>query len=41
MADAIHEAMAHDWPDSTFNTVKWALVSAAKADGTSGYTRHI
>ena len=31
MADAIHEAMAHDWTDSTFNTVKWALVSAAKS----------
>jgi murein DD-endopeptidase / murein LD-carboxypeptidase len=31
MADAIHEAMARGWPDSTFNTVKWALVSAAKS----------
>jgi cell wall-associated NlpC family hydrolase len=31
MADAIHEAMAQNWPDSSFNTVKWALVSAAKA----------
>jgi cell wall-associated NlpC family hydrolase len=31
MADAIHEAMAHEWSDSTFNTVKWALVSAVKA----------
>ena len=31
MADAIHEAMAHSWPDSTFNTVKWALVSAAQS----------
>jgi cell wall-associated NlpC family hydrolase len=31
MADAIHEAMAHGWPDPSFNTVKWALVSAAKA----------
>jgi cell wall-associated NlpC family hydrolase len=31
MADAVHEAMAGGWPDSTFNTVKWALVSAAKA----------
>ena len=31
MADAIHEAMAGGWPDSTFNTVKWALVSAAKS----------
>jgi cell wall-associated NlpC family hydrolase len=31
MADAIHEAMAQNWPDSTFNTVKWALVSAAKS----------
>jgi cell wall-associated NlpC family hydrolase len=32
MADAIHEAMANGWPDSSFNTVKWALVAAAKAD---------
>src|SRR2546423_540248 len=31
MADAIHEAMAQSWPDSSFNTVKWALVSAARA----------
>ena len=31
MADAVHEAMAHGWPDSSFNTVKWALVSAAKS----------
>ena len=31
MADAIHEAMAQGWPDATFNTVKWALVSAVKA----------
>jgi cell wall-associated NlpC family hydrolase len=31
MADAIHEAMAQGWPDSSFNIVKWALVSAAKA----------
>lgn len=31
MADAVHEAMAGGWPDSTFNTVKWALVSAAKS----------
>jgi len=31
MADAIHEAMAGGWPDSSFNTVKWALVSAAKS----------
>jgi len=30
MADAIHEAMARGWPDTTFNTVKWALVSAAR-----------
>ena len=30
MADAIHEAMAQGWPDRTFNTVKWALVSAVK-----------
>ena len=31
MADAVHEAMAGGWRDSTFNTVKWALVSAAKS----------
>lgn len=31
MADAVHEAMAQGWPDSSFNTVKWALVAAAKA----------
>jgi cell wall-associated NlpC family hydrolase len=31
IADAIHEAMARQWPDSSFNTVKWALVSAAKS----------
>ena len=30
MADSIHEAMAGGWPDTTFNTVKWALVSAAR-----------
>ena len=32
MADAVHEAMAGSWPDATFNSVKWALVSAAKSD---------
>ena len=32
MADAIHEAMAQGWSDATFNTVKWALVSAVKAN---------
>lgn len=31
MADAIHEAMAGGWSDTSFNTVKWALVSAAKS----------
>jgi lipoprotein Spr len=31
MADAIHEAMARSWPDASFNTVKWALASAAKS----------
>jgi len=31
MADAVHEAMVGNWPDSTFNTVKWGLVSAAKS----------
>jgi len=31
MADAVHEAMARSWPDASFNTVKWALVSAAKS----------
>ena len=30
MADAIHEAMAHNWTDSNFNTVKWGLASAAR-----------
>jgi hypothetical protein len=30
MADAIHEAMEGGWSDASFNTVKWALVSAAK-----------
>jgi cell wall-associated NlpC family hydrolase len=30
MADTIHEAMAHAWTDSNFNTVKWGLVAAAK-----------
>ena len=30
MADEIHNAMAHDWPDATFNSVKWAMVAAAK-----------
>ena len=42
MADAIHEAMAHGWPDSTFNTVKWALVSAAKSHwDTRLYAAHL
>jgi cell wall-associated NlpC family hydrolase len=31
MADAIHEAMAHGWSDSNFNTVKWALVAAQRS----------
>lgn len=31
MADAIHEAMARGWPDSSFKIVKWALVDAAKS----------
>jgi len=31
MADAIHEAMARGWPDSSFKSVKWALVDAARA----------
>ena len=31
MADAIHEAMARNWPDASFRTVKWALVHAAKS----------
>lgn len=30
MADTIHEAMARGWSDGSFNTVKWAMVSAAK-----------
>src|SRR5439155_3367164 len=42
MADAIHEAMAHSWSDSTFNTVKWALVSAAKSGwDTRLYAAHL
>ncbi|MCA1829171.1 MAG: C40 family peptidase [Myxococcales bacterium] len=42
MADAIHEAMAHNWPDSTFNIVKWALVSAAKSRwDTRNYAAHL
>ena len=42
MADAIHEAMAHSWPDSTFNTVKWALASAAKSGwDTRLYAAHL
>jgi cell wall-associated NlpC family hydrolase len=32
MADAIHEAMARNWPDATFRNVKWALIHAAKSD---------
>jgi cell wall-associated NlpC family hydrolase len=31
MADAIHEAMARGWPDSSFKIVKWALADAAKS----------
>ena len=31
MADAVHEAMSGSWPDATFNSVKWALVFAAKS----------
>jgi len=31
MADAIHEAMVQGWPDSSFRTIKWALVDAARA----------
>ncbi len=31
IADAIHEAMLQGWSDSSFNTVKWALVSAARS----------
>lgn len=42
MADAIHEAMAHNWSDSSFNTVKWALVSAAKSGwDTRNYAAHL
>ena len=31
MADAIHEAMSRGWPDSSFKSVKWALVDAARS----------
>lgn len=31
MADTVHEAMANNWSDGNFNTVKWALAGAAKA----------
>src|SRR5262249_27257836 len=31
MADAIHEAMIRGWPDSSFKSVKWALVDAARS----------
>jgi len=31
MADAIHEAMVQGWPDSSFRTIKWALVEAARS----------
>jgi cell wall-associated NlpC family hydrolase len=31
MADTVHEAMANNWTDANFNTVKWALAGAAKA----------
>src|SRR3989442_12324961 len=31
MADAIHEAMVRGWPDSSFRTIKWALVEAARS----------
>jgi len=31
MADAIHEAMAQGWSDSSFRTIKWALVDAARS----------
>jgi lipoprotein Spr len=31
IADAVHEAMAQGWSDSSFNTVKWGLVSAARS----------
>lgn len=42
MADAIHEAMAHNWPDSSFNTVKWSLVAAAKNGwDTRNYAAHL
>jgi cell wall-associated NlpC family hydrolase len=42
MADAIHEAMAGNWSDSNFNTVKWALVGAAKSHwDTRVYAAHL
>jgi cell wall-associated NlpC family hydrolase len=31
MADTVHEAMANNWSDNSFNTVKWALTGAARS----------
>lgn len=31
MADLVHNAFAHQWADSSFNEIKWALVAAARA----------
>ena len=33
IADVIHSAMAHEWADSKFNQVKWALVAQARTGG--------
>ena len=31
MADVVHNAFSHGWADSSFNEIKWALVSAERA----------
>jgi cell wall-associated NlpC family hydrolase len=42
MADTVHEAMANDWPDTSFNTVKWALAGAARSGwDTRLYAAHL
>jgi cell wall-associated NlpC family hydrolase len=42
MADTVHEAMAGNWTDSSFNTVKWALTGAARSGwDTRLYAAHL
>jgi cell wall-associated NlpC family hydrolase len=42
MADVVHEAMAGNWSDATFNTVKWAIVGAAREHwDTRVYAAHL